>query len=137
MKKKIIVFGVLFVIVFTMIVCVFIYYTTGNECKTDEKNIIRTTIEKALRIKYGWTSKEKIKDISTKEFQENLDKESFYNGFTLYVIDKNFMESYYQENENTIVISVVVYKPDIFIPIFTLTKTKDGQYLISNVEYDI
>lgn len=115
----------------------FMYVTTGDDCNSAEKDEVRRTIETVLKIKYGWASKNRLEELTTEGFQENLDPWSFYEGLRFYAIDKDFMESWHEERPGVVTVAVAVYAPDILIPIFTLTKQPNGQYLISDVSYDI
>lgn len=135
-KKFILIFSVLIAIVI-ILVCVFVFSTTGNKSNTDDKNAIKETVETALRIRYGWVSKEKIKDIATENCQKSLKADGFYEGLTFYTINKQFMDSYHEEGPNTVSVSVEVYDPDIAFVIFTLTKTQDGKYIITDFGCDI
>jgi len=131
---------------------IFVYCTTGNKSDTDEGNTIRKTIEKSLRIQYGWESKGKIKEISTKEFQKNLNEQTFYHNSMFYRVDKDFMENVKTIDDNEITITVPVYTPDFSIsaiwsddtrpvyrtnvdlPVYFLIKTNDGRYLITDLQ---
>ena len=53
-------------------VCFFLYSTTGKRSDIKERNEIKKTVEKALRIKYGWMRNENIKDIATIQCQKQL-----------------------------------------------------------------
>lgn len=143
-RKEMFIMNIKIIIILTVLViitsalCFFFYSTTGNKGDTDEKNSIKNTIEKVLRIKYGWANKEGLKDISTKEFQENLDEESFYKGLDFYQINRDFMKSYEEIDPNTVIVDCRIdfFFKEGYIPIITLTKTLDGVYLISDIQYD-
>lgn len=94
-------------------------------------------IKKAMRIQYGWGRKKQLKSICTEEFVKSKDFENVYLGRKLYSVDEGYMKNVQKISENEIQISVHVYSPDILIHCFTLEKTRDGQYLISNIEHDI
>ena len=115
----------------------FWYASTGNPCNSMEKTEIQNKIETIIRIKYGWDTKKKISGLTTKKFQENMDPWSFYEGIRFYAIDKNFMETYREKDIDCVQVDVNVYAPDITVLIITLTKTQKGEFLISNIEYDI
>ena len=134
-KKNII---ITLLVIITATLCLLFYCTTGHKSDTDEKNNIKNTIEKVFRIKYGLANKKGLKDISTKEFQENLDEESFYKGFKIYMIDRKFMKSYEKINQNTVEVDCWIEGVfgESYIAIITLTKTVDGKYLISNIQHD-
>ena len=136
--KKIIIIIILLVIIASAL-CLFFYCTTGYQSDTDEKNSIKNTIETVFRIQHGLVNKNRLKDISTKDFQENLDEEAFYSDFKIYMIDRNFMKSYEEINQNTVEVDCWVEGVfgDSYIAIITLTKTLDGKYLISNIQHDI
>lgn len=123
--------------VILLLMIAFQFFTTGSAVGGREEQEIQSTVEQALRIKYGWKNKVAIQDITTQEFQEQIADSDFYEGFKFYTIERDFMKSYRKESGNVVTVSVTVYAPDIIIPIFTLEKMKDGRFLIVDVEYDI
>lgn len=123
--------------VILLLMIAFQFFTTGSAVGGREEQEIQSTVEQALRIKYGWKNKVAIQDIITQEFQEQIADSDFYEGFKFYTIERDFMKSYRKESGNVVTVSVMVYAPDIIIPIFTLEKMKDGRFLIVDVEYDI
>ncbi len=137
MKKIMIISGSVLVLIVLSHIGYFMYHTTGSGCDSAEKEEIQSKIETVLKIKYGWASKKKLEDLTTEGFQENLDPWSFYEGLRFYAIDKDFMESWHEERPGVVTVAVAVYVPDIIIPVFTLTKQPNGEYLISDVSYDI
>ncbi|NBI62977.1 hypothetical protein D3Z38_07875 [Clostridiales bacterium] len=120
-----------------LLMIAFQFFTTGSAVGGREEQEIQSTVEQALRIKYGWKKKAAIQDIATREFQEQIADSDFYEGLTFYTIERDFMKSHRKESGNIVTVSVTVYAPDIIIPIFTLEKMKDGKFLIVDVEYDI
>lgn len=115
----------------------FIYYsTTGAKCITDEENDIRVTVEKILKIKYGWKSKQHLKELTTDEFRNNLDEKSFYEGFKYYKLDRNFMEGFKKIDDETVKVYASLYDIDFSLPVITLVRSESGKYLVSDIEYD-
>ena len=97
----------------------------------------RGVIKQALRVKYGWESKEQLKEISTVGFWNNLDEESYFTDRTVYIISHIGLVKYQEDEKDNINVEVTLYCPDIRFVIFTLHKTEDGKYLIVDVMNDL
>ena len=137
MRKKTRRILIIIMAVILAFVCFFLYSTTGKRSDIKERNEIKATVEKALRITYGWTRNENIKDIATIQCQKQLKEDDFYERLTFYMINRDFMDTCYEEGPNKVRVCVELYDPDLLFAIFTLEKTKEGKYLITRYECDV
>lgn len=96
-------------------------------------------INKSIKIQYRGGNKKELDEVFTPDFIKQIDSNpDFYKKKIFYIIDKKFMESYKNLNENESMVSVKVEESSgSYIQIITLTKDSSGKYLISKIEYDI
>ena len=80
---------------------------------------------------------ENIKDIATIQCQKQLKEDDFYERLTFYMINRDFMDTTYEECPNKVIVCVELYDTDLLFAIFTLEKTKEGKYLITRYECDV
>lgn len=100
----------------------------------DKTNGLEAIICKVVRIQYGWGFSSQLEELCTDEFINNSELEDIYKGRKLYSIDDPMIINDYGD---IIKVSVHVYCPDIIIHNYTLIKKDTGDYLISDIEYDI
>ena len=98
---------------------------------------IQQLLNAAIQIQYGWKNIDKLNQICTEEFFENTDLDEVYVGRRFYMIEKGYMDTVREVNENELEITVSVYSPDIRFHHFTIIQDKDGKYLIDKIEHDM
>lgn len=136
MKKKIII--ILLIIGLTTITFFSFFGNSGKKCKTDEMNQVRTNIEQYLSIVYGWGSEKNLSEIMTPELIEALNIKPEDNSRQLYLINRNFMDSYCEIDKSIVQVRLTRYEIGLTChTIFTLKKYKDGRIFITDVDTDI
>ena len=69
------------------------------------------------------------------KYYDYICKNGVYERAFVYTINKRFMKTYNQVNEDMGVVTVELYDPDILFCTFYLKKVNNN-YLIDNVQYD-
>ena len=96
-------------------------------------------IKEAIKIQYRGGDKKELERIFTSDFIKQIDSNTnFYKKKIFYSVEKNFMKSFKELDENQFKVSVSVEDSSgSYIQIITLAKDSNDKYLISNIEFDI
>ena len=100
---------------------------------------VEQIINKSIKIQYRGDKTKEINRIFTADFIKQIDKNPhFYKKKIFYSVEKDFMKSFVELNENQAKVSVRVEDlSGSYIQIFTLTKDSEGNYKVSKIEFDI
>lgn len=88
----------------------------------------------AVRIQYGWGSKNKLKKMCADEFEGKENIEDFCMGRKLYSVEERWVKKI---SDNETEVTLQVYSPDLTIHKYTFVQTEDGKYCIANIEHDM
>lgn len=122
MKKNVL------LIIFVFAVLGGIFFSFGRTSSDD----IDSMTDAAVRIQYGWGSMNKLKEMCTDEFKENI--EDFYIGRNIYSTENRQVEKI---SDNETKVTLHVYAPDLTIHEYIFLKTEDGKYLIERIQHDM
>lgn len=137
MKKKIIVIAIILVIGILLFGRGFLVQNVYIDVIGKGENGIDYILKTAIRVQYGWGNIDDLNQICTEEFLDNVNLDEVYLGRKLYTIEKGYMDTAQQINENELKITVPVYSPDIRFHHFTLIQDENGKYRINGIEHDM
>jgi len=114
------------------------YFNDGRLLESENLSIEQLVI-KSIKIQYRGGDEKELERIFTSDFIKQIDLNPyFYKNKIFYTINKDFMKSFKDLNEDQSMVSVSVEDlSGSYIQIITLTKDSNGKYLISKIEFDI
>lgn len=114
-------------------------YINGGSMRESRNLSIKQIIIESIRIQYRGGNAKKLNRIFTSDFIKQIDENPhFYKKKIFYTVDKDFMNSFRELNQDQATVSVKVEDlSGSYIQIITLTKGSNGKYQISKIEFDI
>lgn len=99
---------------------------------------IKFLVNKAIKTQYKWINKNSIKNIVTYECYGNIEKnDNFYKKSYIYFIDKKYMSTLRELDNDTLTVSVHVSDfLGSYLQIIQFVNNANGGYYISSIEFD-
>jgi len=116
------------------------FLITYNLGTINEKNDqLAHLINLALKVQYNRAGKNVLEEICTPELQEQVNEQSnFHKKGLIYLVDKRCMDTLVMISDNMYTVRVRVKDfSGSYIQVFTFTRTSQGSYVISNIEFDV
>lgn len=114
-------------------------YFNGDNFLGSGNSSIEQIIVKSIKIQYREGDKKNLDRIFTPDFIKKIDSNPyFYKKKLFYIINNDFMDSFRNLNRDYATVSVRVEDlSGSYIQIIMLTRDANGNYLISEIEFDI
>ena len=142
---KILVVCVIFIAVMFIFLVVFWFcynrnVPDNNDFDKEINTIVKTLVDKSLKIQHKVASIKSMKNIFTEELQKEILEEGYYfKKGKFYLVNRDYMESLGWLNDNELIVGLRVRDliGNEHMQTFIFTRQLDGTYLISKIEFDI